>query len=348
MSVLPLSSRPYVVPDEPAGLRSLACMADVESLMTRLAVGTRLARSGMMVQEHLSTGGKRVRARLALAAYEAIGGPRENAVPWASACELLHNATLVHDDIQDGDTMRRDAPTTWVRHGVAQAINAGDLMLMLPYVALEQLRADGETRWRLTLAAARAAEATVRGQSAEMEMLSARRIAWDDWLRAVEGKTGAFLGLPVEGAALLAGLDQRTASRFGQEFAQLGVLFQLQDDLIDLTDAKGRGRRGSDLYEGKVSALVVEHLALWPDEAPWLLELLETPRDATPPEQVERAMHRFYEGGAVNAVKARAARYADAVHQSPLLRAVPDLHAVARELVALMDAKVAHASRGAR
>jgi geranylgeranyl pyrophosphate synthase len=219
-------------------------------------------------------------------------------------------------------------------------------MLMLPYVALEHVKADGDTRWRLALATAKAAEATVRGQSAEMEMLATRRTTWDDWLRAVEGKTGAFLGLPIEGAALLAGLDQRTAARFGHEFAHLGVLFQLQDDLIDLTDAKGRGRRGSDLYEGKVSALVVEHLALHPAEAPWLLEVLDAPRDATREDDVERAMERFFEGGAVNAVKARVARYAEAVTQSPMLRAVPDLHAVAMELVALMGASVAGATHG--
>ncbi len=352
MSVSTLSAhypRPAVAPvvPEPGGLSSNDGLDAVEALLTRLAVGHRFARSGMMVQEHLATGGKRVRARLALASAEALGVARELAVPWAAACEMLHNATLVHDDIQDGDRMRRDAPTTWVRHGVSQAINAGDLMLMLPFLALEGLNTSGDVRWLLSRALARAAESTVRGQSWEMDLLGGERTSWEDWLRAADGKTGALIGLPVEGAALLAGLDARTAARFAAEFQPLGVLFQLQDDLVDLSDAKGRRRRGSDLYEGKVSALVVEHLALHPGERAWLLELLATPRDATSPEQVEFAMQRFFEGGAVAAVRARVAAYASAVRVSPLLSAVPDLHAIALELVSAMDRSIREATASA-
>jgi geranylgeranyl pyrophosphate synthase len=331
--------------DEPLGLSSDVGMGDVESLMTRLAVGSRLSRSGAMVQEHLATGGKRVRARVALAAYDALGGPRERAAGWAAACELLHNATLVHDDIQDGDTMRRDQPTTWVRHGIPQAINAGDLMLMLPFLALGDLQVDGDVRWQLTAALARAAEATVRGQSLEMDLLAARRLGWDDWLRAAEGKTGALLGVPVEGAALLAGLDARTAQRFGAAFAQLGVLYQLQDDLIDLTDHKGRGRRGSDLAEGKVSAVVVEHLLRHPGDTDALVALLAAPREATRQADIDAMIQRFYDGGAVEGVHARVRRTSERVVGSPMLRAVPDLHHVAMELVALMGLSVDQAVR---
>ena len=80
--------------------------------------------------EHLSTGGKRLRARLAMETGVRLGAEGKEMVPWAAACELLHNATLVHDDLQDGDRVRRGHPTMWVKHGAAQAINAGDLMLM--------------------------------------------------------------------------------------------------------------------------------------------------------------------------------------------------------------------------
>jgi len=323
--------------EEPLGFGSDAGLGDVESMMTRLAVGPRLSRSGQMVQEHLSTGGKRVRARLALAATEALGGSRSRAVAWAAACELVHNATLVHDDVQDGDTMRRDQPTTWVRHGVPQAINAGDLLLMLPFLALSELPADGEIRWQLAHALARAAEATVRGQSLEMDLLASRKLGWEDWLRAADGKTGALLGVPVEGAALLVGLDARTASRFGQAFAQIGLLYQLQDDLLDTTDRKGRGFRGSDLAEGKVSALVVEHLSRVPSDAEALVALLSLPRDSTPHSEIDRWLQRFDASGAVAGVRARAVRCAASIAQAPMLRAVPDLHRVAMELVALMD-----------
>ena len=95
--------------------------------MASLATGERLDRLGPIVRQHLETGGKRLRARLALAATEALGHQRADAISWAAACELLHNATLIHDDVQDGDRVRRGEPTVWVRHGIPQAINAGEI-----------------------------------------------------------------------------------------------------------------------------------------------------------------------------------------------------------------------------
>src|SRR5690606_31866492 len=115
-------------------------------------------------------------------------------------------------------------------HGVPQAINAGDLLLMLPYRALESLDADDGTRWRLCRAIAGAAERTVRGQSLEMDLTAGHRVGWDDWTRAAAGKTGALLALPVQGAALLAGHSGEQAEAIAAPFAQLGVLYQLQDD----------------------------------------------------------------------------------------------------------------------
>lgn len=325
------------------GLASPEGLIEVEALMVALAVGRAPDHLGDIAREHLASGGKRVRARVALAAAEALGVPRERAHGWAAAVELLHNATLVHDDIQDGDRVRRDRPTTWAAHGTAQAINTGDLMLMLPFLAIGHGRLPDNVRWSLSRALARAAEITVRGQAAELNLLSRPRVDWGGYATAVAGKTGALLGLPVEGAALIAGLDAACAARFGEEFARIGLLFQLQDDLLDMTDRKGRGLRGSDLYEGKVSALVVDHLALHPSDTLWLLGLLRAPRDATPVEDVELALARFADGGAVDAVRARIDALARTIHASPLLAAVPDLHAVARELLGLIQSS-AHRS----
>src|SRR5687767_11974938 len=113
-----------------------AHLPQVEALMRTLAGAQVDNVTGPIVLEHLATGGKRLRARLALAAAEACGGRVEDAIGWAAACELVHNATLIHDDLQDGDVLRRGHPTTWVKHGMAQAVNAGDLMLLLPFLAV--------------------------------------------------------------------------------------------------------------------------------------------------------------------------------------------------------------------
>lgn len=305
----------------------------VVALMADVTSGGRLDRLGVIAQEHLGTGGKRMRARLCLAAGAALGVSRTTAVPWAAAIELLHNATLVHDDIQDGDLLRRGQPTVWVRHGVAQAINAGDLMLMLPFLALDHLEGvDDGVRWRLSRALARHSAATVRGQSEELALLSSGQLNRARYRRAVEGKTGSLFALPVEGAALLAGLDAHSAQALGDRFTALGVLFQLQDDVVDLYGDKGRGHRGSDLEEGKVSALVLAHLDRRPEDREWLLALLAAPRDVTGVDAVEDAIRRFRESGALADVLEEIRGIGEALSTDPLLQSVPALAEVAEEV----------------
>jgi geranylgeranyl diphosphate synthase type I len=324
-------------------LRSDEGLEAVVSLMATITAGGRLDRLGVIAQEHLSTGGKRMRARLCLATAAALGVDRTAAVPWATAIELLHNATLVHDDIQDGDLIRRGQPTVWVRHGVAQAINAGDLMLMLPFLALDQFEdLDDGVRWRLSRALARHAALTVRGQSEELALLSSGQLSRTRYRRAVEGKTGSLFALPVEGAALLAGWSAEDAQALGERFTALGVLFQLQDDVVDLYGDKGRGHRGSDLEEGKVSALVLAHLDRVPEDKDWLLGLLAAPRDVTGADAVNEAIRRFRASGALGDVLDEIRNIGETLAADPLLRSQPALAQVAEEVRRLALHPIAH------
>ncbi len=326
-------------------LRSTAHLGEVEGLMGTLAAGERIERTGVMVQEHLNTGGKRLRARLALTATAALGGNREDAVGWAAAVELLHNATLIHDDIQDGDRMRRGQPTTWVRHGTAQAINAGDLLLMLPFLALSRSDTDDAVRWHLSRTLADQAARTVRGQVEELDMLPGRHMSREAYLRAVSAKTGGLFALPVEGAALIAGWSADDSAELAQEFMALGVLFQLQDDVLDLYGDKGRDAAGSDIREGKVSALVVEHLVLVPEDTDWLVDLLETPRDQTDPAAVRDAIARFASSGALDSVLHQIMDLEQTLRGSRVLRRAPLLHRVALEISQLALAPIQHLLR---
>ncbi len=323
-----------------------ANLQDVEREMTELATGERFERLGVLAREHLATGGKRLRARLALATLQALGGDRIEAVPWAAATELLHNATLVHDDIQDGDPMRRGRPAVWSRHGVNQAINVGDLMLMLPYRAVSRVQTTDAIRWSLADALARYAEEVVRGQSAELDLLSRGRFDWESYSEAVEGKTAALFALPVYGSARLAGLSKEDADALARQMRSIGLLFQVADDVLDLYGDKGREARGSDLREGKVSALVVEHLTLHPEDRPWLLGLLATDRDQTPAEEVERAIAAFRDRGALESVWNRLGHIEEQVHDSPVLARVPKLHAAAFDLVARALLPILHTDTG--
>ncbi|MCP4805737.1 MAG: polyprenyl synthetase family protein [Proteobacteria bacterium] len=304
-------------------------LSEVEALMVKLSAGRHLERCGAMAVEHLTGGGKRIRARLALAAHAALTGTTAGSLGWAAACELLHNASLVHDDLQDGDTVRRGSPTLWAKYGAPQAINAGDLLLMLPTLALDHVEADDGTRWRLSRCLAEHAADTVRGQSLEMTLLNSRRVGWNDYLRGVDGKTAGFFGLPVHGAALLAGRNGLEARALAAEFRRIGVVFQLQDDVIDLFGEKGRGAVGADIREGKVSALVVEHLRLYPEDTGWLLSILETPRDETTNTQVAEVCRRFSDGGALDEVLDRIYEFSAATYRSTVLDDEPALRKVA-------------------
>lgn len=326
----------------PRGIWSDHGLDAVEAMMLCVCSSEGFDRLSVIASEHLSAGGKRLRARLALGTLEALGGNRATGIPWAAACELLHNATLLHDDVQDGDRVRRGATAVWVRHGMAQAINAGDLMLMLPYSTLEALQVPGGVKWELARSLANNAERIVRGQACELDMLALGKLDWDSYADAAEGKTAALFGLPVEGAALLAGRTAAEARALAEPFRHIGVLFQIQDDVLDLYGDKGRDVIGSDLYEGKVSALVAEHLRLHPDEREWLVGLLSAPRTDTDPDQVALAMDRFRRDGALEAVWQRMYELEERVENSPTLRADRRLHAVAMSLVAKAVAPIAH------
>ncbi|MEE8408240.1 MAG: polyprenyl synthetase family protein [Myxococcota bacterium] len=309
-------------------------LGEVETLMHRLATEQGGEALGAIVGEHLDAGGKRLRARLALAAIEALGGDASGAIGWGAACELLHNATLVHDDLQDGDRLRRGKPTVWVQHGVAQAVNAGDLLFLAPLLAIDALDVSAETRWRLSRALALRGSAVIRGQADELSMALEGRTEPTTYLQTVIGKTSGLFELPVEGAAILCGRSPDDAARLACGFRPLGVLFQLQDDVLDLYGDKGRDAPGADLREGKISALIVEHLTLVPGERSWLIALLKKPRHATGDHEVRDAMARFRRSGALRAVCDRIEHEARAVRDAGVFVEQPRLGSLARALVA--------------
>jgi geranylgeranyl diphosphate synthase type I len=317
-----------------------AVMPEVEAHMDRLALSGHVDLTGSMAKGQLSTKGKRVRARLSLHACLSFRVPAPHAIMWASAIELLHNATLIHDDIQDGDTVRRGQPTVWAKHGIAQAINAGDFMLMLPYLALREMPA--VKQGPLSMLIAEYATRTVRGQVNELSLKDVGRYSTREYLAACAGKTGALLSLPVVGAAVLGGHSLEQAALFGEPFEKLGILFQLQDDVVDLFGDKGRGVLGCDIYEGKVSALLVELLELAPEYRSIALEIINKPREETTSEDVLLLRDLYQRTGALRAVLERITELESRVLSCALIRSEPGLFDVATRLVSLALAPIAH------
>ncbi len=255
-----------------------------------------------MALEHLNTGGKYVRSRLALKAAHALGVAYEECVGWAAACELAHNATLVHDDLQDGDTHRRGKLTVWKQHGAVQAINVGDMLLMVPYSVLQQGCSCAEKQALLSRVMSHGMVEVIKGQALEYAHTQKGDVSRAGYEAAVRGKTGALFALPVEGAAVLAGCTEEQVRTYVKCFGVLGLLFQMQDDVLDLYGDKGRDKKGMDLAEGKISALVVEHCEQHPQDTDRLKRVLALPREATPEEEVSFFMGEFEKKGTLESV----------------------------------------------
>jgi geranylgeranyl diphosphate synthase type I len=304
---------------------------------------------GRIAWEHVASGGKRLRARLALAAVQALGGSAPQGVEWGVVCELLHNASLIHDDIQDGDRYRRGAQTSWVRHGVPQAINAGDLCIALAYSAIGRIPVPDALRWQLTAVVAGSSRSMVEGQAAELRLLASGAPSWEEYASCVEGKTSALFALPIEGAALIAGRDPAEAAALAAACRPVGLLFQIQDDILDLYGENGRKMRGSDVAQpGKATALVVEHLLIHPADRGWLLGILTAPREQTSGESIEQVAARFASGGALRAVWRRIDQIRGSLRRSSLLQREPALRDLINRVVADALRPVEHTRPGTR
>ena len=295
---------------------------------------------GEMLQEHLDTGGKRLRAKLTLQLASVFHIAHSDALQWALAVELLHNATLIHDDVQDGDRTRRNRPTTWAIHGVPQAINAGDLGLMPPYQCIENMKISDGVRWRLAQTLSKHSIATVNGQSLEMRLLPNRDFTLESYTTAALGKTGAFFGLPMEGIAHLAELDKTECTQLVELFAQIGLLFQMQDDILDCFGNKGR-RQGADICEGKVSFLVVEHLCLYPADKSLFINILEQDSPVGQ-DTIERCIDTFSEHGALNLALRKISLLEHQLCTAPILLEYPKLHQLVHGLLDTIMSPIQH------
>ena len=213
---------------------------------------------------HIGTGGKRIRPVLAIATYEALGGKGDKILPFAAACEVLHAWLLVHDDIEDGDRMRRDKPTVWVRYGVPHAINIGDYMSQKTYELILRCRnrgMDEKTVFRLIEAIATTAVKTAEGQAMDMNMRQSAEPTEEEYMKTVTGKTAHYLTVPAVGGAIATGADQKLIEKILKYGEYAGPAFQIADDVLDMSEGKGRGEIGRDIKEGKRSMMVVHCLS---------------------------------------------------------------------------------------
>jgi geranylgeranyl pyrophosphate synthase len=181
---------------------------------------------------HLQVSGQRVRAKLGLGAAWALGVNDEDAIRISACAELLHNASLIHDDIQDGDLLRRGQSTLWFVYGKNLAICSGDLLLSAAYRVLFDIRAQTALPSMLALVHERTATA-ISGQCADLAQLNPAQDGLEQYVKIAKAKSGALLSLPIELALLAAHQSEFTevAKIACENFA---LCYQIFDDLQDL------------------------------------------------------------------------------------------------------------------
>jgi geranylgeranyl diphosphate synthase, type I len=206
-------------------------------------------------------GGKALRPALALLAAQAVGAQPATALPAAVAVELVHNFSLLHDDVMDSDATRRHRPTAWAVFGVSAAILAGDALLALAY---EVLAASGHPAATGTMRALSAAvQDLVNGQNSDTSFEQRADVGLAECLRMASEKTGALLGRSCELGAAFGGADAERVGHLRAFGEQLGLAFQLVDDLLGIwgdTQVTGKPVH-SDLRNRKKSLPVVAALA---------------------------------------------------------------------------------------
>lgn len=205
-------------------------------------------------------GGKRLRPVFSLLAAEAVGGRAEEAMPFAVAVELVHNFSLVHDDIMDADDLRRGRPTVHRRWDEATAILAGDALLAL---AFEGVAKDAKEAKGAKDALAELSEAIrllCEGQSLDMAFEKEKSVAREAYLRMIYGKTARLFEASARGGAILAGAHPIQRDALGQFGRAFGMAFQIHDDLLDLTQTTAAlGKPAfSDLKRGKRTLVAIE------------------------------------------------------------------------------------------
>ncbi len=211
----------------------------------------------------VDSGGKRLRPSMLLLAAEAVGGEAAALAPAAVSIELIHNFTLIHDDIMDNADVRRGRPAVHKLWGESGAILAGDTLYSKAFQVLGLTPADPKRLLGAMNMLSRTCTAICEGQWLDMEFEARDSVSEAEYMEMIEKKTGVLYGASAGMGAILAGASTEVVLAMDLFGRLTGMGFQLQDDVIDLTTPeKVSGKRqGGDLIEGKKTLIIIHALA---------------------------------------------------------------------------------------
>jgi geranylgeranyl diphosphate synthase type II len=210
----------------------------------------------------LAGGGKRIRPLLAMLAAEAVGGKATDALQAGLALEVLHNFTLVHDDIMDHADIRRGRPTVHKKWDASVAILSGDVMIGIAYELILKTKTN---QFHKLLGVFTEGVVTVcEGQAYDKEFETRKKVSLEDYLMMISKKTGRLISIALEMGGLAADASPRLVKALRDYGTLIGEAFQVQDDMLDIiADEKAFGKTiGGDLVQGKKTFLLLRAIEL--------------------------------------------------------------------------------------
>lgn len=233
----------------------------------------------------LAEGGKRMRPVLTMLAYNMFADDVQSVLPAATAVEIFHNFTLLHDDIMDNAAVRRGRPSVYAKWGSNVAILSGDVMLIEAYRHLQSVKS-----CYLPTVFERfnsMAEQVCEGQQYDMDFETQPKVAVAEYMNMIELKTAALLVGAVTIGAILAGASEEDVQKLHKFATEVGLAFQLQDDLLDSYGDERLGKKiGGDILEGKKTYLMIISLSHATEEQREVLRTTYLRTDITDEEKI--------------------------------------------------------------
>jgi octaprenyl-diphosphate synthase len=202
----------------------------------------------------LRSNGKRIRPSMCLLSYYACGGKDPaKAIDVATAMEIIHNATLVHDDINDRGDLRRGAQAAYKKYSIGKSIVAGDYMFALGYSLV------GSTTHDVVEFIVEASGGMSAGEFIQKDLEHNVAATEEDYMRIIKGKTAGLIACGAKIGSSIAGADRKIVQKMGEFAFQTGMAFQIVDDMLDVIgDEKATGKNiGSDVMEGKPTLPII-------------------------------------------------------------------------------------------
>ncbi|MDJ1135153.1 polyprenyl synthetase family protein [Streptomyces iconiensis] len=244
--------------------------------------------------------GKAVRPALCYAAAEAVEGDIKEAGSAAMTVQLVHDFSLAHDDIIDGDRVRRNRPAVWAAFGTPAGVLCGDALLSLAFITLAEAGGGGRALARL----AEAVGELIEGEALDMAFEQREQVRLGEYTAMAAAKTGALMGCACALGALSAGCDENRADLLAAFGRHVGVAFQITDDVLGICGRQEVTGKpvGADLASGKKTLPILAALASGTPAGRELAELYAGPGELAD-EHVDRATHLVTEAGGVTAAR---------------------------------------------